>query len=263
MLPEQSVGSAPSSSTQKGNQNPARQRWLMAGSVALFIFLSLTAVQTARLGAAGFFVQIAQFEIDRWTSASSAPGLHDVNRVAGYFSDSLTYATNNPWALEGLGALELASMRASRVPQQALAATRDSHKRFRQALVQRPTSPFLWANVALAKLYLNEIDDEFLAALRHADELGPWEPASQQTILFVGLAAWQELDPALRQALVRTIERGALRNARKMFEIVKSYRRFDLICAISDYRLIAGPACGKPAAAAKEGKSMKGAMHRK
>jgi hypothetical protein len=234
-----------------GHPKPARHRWLMAGYVTLFIFLSLTAVQIARLGAAGLFVQIAQFEIDRWTPASSTPGLRDINRVARYFSDSLGYAAINPWALEGIGALDLASMRASRVPQEALAATKDGYLRFRQALLQRPTSPFLWANVALAKLYLNEIDDELLAALRHADELGPWEPASQQTILFVGLAAWQELDPALRQALVRTIERGALRNAQKTFEIVKSYRRFDLICAIYNYRLIAGPACGETAAAAR------------
>jgi len=235
----------------KGHQKPAGHRWLMASYVALFIFLSLTAVQSARLGAAGLFVQIAQFEIDRWTSASSTPSLRDINRVARYSSDSLRYAANNPWALEGIGALDLASMRASRVPQEALAATRDSHMRFRQALIQRPTSPFLWANVALAKLYLNEIDDGFLTALRHADELGPWEPAVQQTILFVGLAAWQELDPAMRQALVRTIERGESRNAQKMFEIVKSYRRFDLICAINNYRAIAGSDCRETTAAAK------------
>ena len=251
MLPEQSARPAPGSSVHNGHQKPARHRWRKAGYVALFVFLALVTVQTARLGAAGLFVQTAQFEIDTWTSAPSPPNLRDLNRVARYFAASLRYAADNPWALEGIGALDLAKMRASRVPHEALAATRDSHMRFRQALIQRPTSPFLWANVALAKLYLNEIDDEFLAALRHADELGPWEPAVQQTILFVGLAAWQELDPALRQALVRTIERGASRNAQKMFEIVKSYRRFDLVCAINNYRSIAGPDCRGTAAAAK------------
>lgn len=229
------------------HQKPARHPWLVAGYVALFLFLSVTAVQIAKLGAAGLFVQSAQFEIDRWTSVSSKPSARDINRVARYFSDSLRYAANNPWALEGIGALDLATMRASTVPKEALAAARDGRMRFRQALLQRPASPFLWANLALAKLYLNEIDDEFLAALRHADELGPWEPASQQTVLFAGLAAWQELDPALRQTLVRNIERGALRDARKTFEIVKSYGRFDLVCAIDTYRSIAGPDCGETA----------------
>ncbi len=142
-------------------------------------------------------------------------------------------------------------MRASRIPREALAVTRDARVRFRQALLQRPTSPFLWANLALTKLYLNEIDDELLTALRNADALGPWEPTVQQTTLFVGLALWQDLDPDLRQALVRTIERGALRNAQKMFEIVKSYARFDLICDIEQYKAkaISGPDCKKAAGA--------------
>ena len=221
--------------------------------MAFFIFLALVAAQCARLGAAGFFVQMAQNEADQWASAPRTPSAAEVSRVAKYFSDSLGYASANPWALEGAGAMDLARMRASRIPREALAAARDAHTRFRQALRQRPTSPFLWANLALTKLYLNEIDDELLSALRHADALGPWEPSAQQTTLFVGLAVWRDLDPGLQQALVRTIERGASRNAGKMFEIAKSYTRFDLVCAIEKYRLIAGPDCIKAAQTAKPG----------
>ena len=64
-----------------------------------------------------------------------------------------------------------------------------------------------------------------------------------------------DLDPDLRQALVRTIERGALRNAQKMFAIVKTYGRFDLICAIQKYEPIAGPDCRKASGAVKSGES--------
>lgn len=206
---------------------------------------------------AGLFVQTAQFEADRWTSASRTPGVAEISRIAKYFADSLEYAADNPWALEGLGALDLARMRASGIPREALAAARDAHTRFRLALAQRPSSPFLWAKLALTKLYLDEIDSELQAALRHADELGPWEPSVQQTILFVGLAAWQELDPGLRQALARTVERGASRNARKMFEIAKSYGRFDLVCAIAEYKAVGAADCARAAAAAASGKSRK------
>jgi hypothetical protein len=217
----------------------------MAGQAALFVVLALIAVQCARLGMAGLYVQTAQGEIDRWTSAARKPDRAEIRHAADHFSESLGYASGSPWALEGLGALDLARMRVSANPREALAVTRSAHVRFRQALLQRPTSPFLWANLALTKLYLNEIDDELLTALRHADELGPWEPGAQQTVLFVGLAVWRELDPGLQQALVRTIERGALHNAQKMFEIIRSYTRFDLVCAIEKYRLIAGPNCAK------------------
>ncbi len=199
---------------------------------------------------AGLLVQLGQFEIDGWASIPRSPSLAEVKHSAQYLSDSLAYVSDNPWALEGAGALDLAKMRASKVPREALAATKEAHSRFRQALLLRPTSPFLWANLALTKLYLNEIDSELLTALRHADELGPWEPTVQQTAVFVGLAVWQELDPERRQALVRAIERGARRSPQKMFEIVKSYRRFDLVCAIGAYEPVAGPDCRKSAIAA-------------
>lgn len=248
MLPEQPASPASTTPAHKDHQKSACHRWRKAYYAALFVFLALVTVQTARLGVAGLFVQTAQFEIDTWSSARSPLSPRDISRVAGQFSAALYYAADNPWALEGIGALDLAGLRVSRVPREALALARDGHTRFRQALIQRPTSPFLWANVALAKLYLGEIDGEFSAALQHADELGPWEPAVQQTVLFIGLAAWQDLDLARKEALVRTIERGASHHAQKMFEIVKSYRRFDLICAINNYRSMAGPDCSGGAA---------------
>lgn len=226
--------------------------------MALFIVVALIAVQCARLGMAGLLVQSAQGdEIDAWTPASPKPGMAQIRRATKYFADSLGYMPDNPWSLEGLGAMDLARMRTSTIPREALAVTRSAGARFRQALLERPTSPFLWANLALTKLYLEEIDDELLTALRHADELGPWEPTVQQTVLFVGLAVWQDLDPGLRQTLARTIARGATRDTRKMFNIVKSYTRFDLVCAIEQYKLIAAPDCAKAATDAGVGESIR------
>jgi len=256
MSPGPSAPAAPNSAARAGHRRSAGP-WGKVACVALFILLAITAAQCARLGAAGLLVQLAQDEVDRWTSASRKPGMAEIRRAAKYFSDSRAYAPENPWALEGLGALDLAKMRASRIPREALAYARDARVRLRQALLQRPTSPFIWANLALAKLYLDEIDDELLTALRHADELGPWEPTVQQTVLFVGLAAWQDLDPGMQQSLVRGIERGASRNAMKMFQIVKSYGRFDLICAIKKYENIAGPDCRKATGTDKPGEKMK------
>lgn len=235
---------------RNGDQRPGR-RWGKAAYAALFIVLALTAVQCARLGMAGLLVQTAQAEADRWTFASRAPNAAEIGRAAKYFTESLEYVSHNPWALEGAGALDLARMRASRIPREAHAAAQNARTRFRHALEQRPTSPFLWANLALTKLYLDEIDAELLAALRHADELGPWEPGVQQTALFVGLAIWRDLDPPLQRALERSIERGAARNARRMFEIVKSYARFDLVCAIEKYQPIAAADCAKAAETAR------------
>jgi hypothetical protein len=185
-----------------------------------------------------------------------------VRNASHYFSSSLDYVADNPWALEGLGALDLARMRTSKIPREALDATRSAHARFRQALLLRPTSPFLWANLALSKLYLDEIDDALRTALKQADALGPWEPGVQQTILFVGLAAWPDLDPETRTILERTLARGALRNRQKLLEIAKSYRRFDLVCAIDKYAEIAGPDCRNALAPLVSGELKKQGIHR-
>jgi hypothetical protein len=222
--------------TMRTRQAKPPQPWRKAAAVALFVVLALVALQVAGLGVSGLFAQMAYVETERSGVIATRIGAQAVGRIERQLFNSLRYARGNPWTLEQMGALNLAKMRASTVPREAVGLTREARTRFRQALYQRPTSPFLWANLALAKLYLDEIDAEFLAALRHAEALGPWEPIVQQMTVFAGLAAWQQLDPGLRQALVRTLERGALRNAEKMAQIVKSFRRFDLICGNSNYR---------------------------
>ena len=216
-----------------------------AAALALFVVLALITLQVAGLGISGLFAEMAQLETERSGIETGPARARQIGRVEQRLFNSLRYAPGNPWTLEQMGALDLARMRASTIPREAVALTRNARTRFRQALYQRPTSPFLWANLALAKLYLDEVDAEFFTALRHADELGPWEPAVQQVTVFVGLAAWQKLDPGMRQTLVRTLERGALRNAEKMVEIVKSYRRIDLICGIKKYNSLLARECRK------------------
>ena len=136
-------------------------------------------------------------------------------------------------------------MHAATDPALAIAAVRSANAHFYMTLIERPASPFAWANLALSKLYLDELDDELFAALRRADELGPWEPEVQQSVLFVGLAAWHKLGTAQQAAMVRTLERAVQRNATKVTEIVKSFSRLDLLCAINNSKLKIEDTCSR------------------
>ena len=243
---------APATATHSGPGRPLR-RSARARELVLVVLLVLVALATVRLGIAGLFVELAQERIDQWAPGTSRPPAVEVERAAGYFSDSLSLAADDPWALEGAGAMDLARMRASTDPREALAAAQEARARFRLALRARPTSPYLWANLALTKLYLDEIDAELLAALRHADELGPWQQTIQQTVVFVGLAAWPHLDSRMRNSLLQTMRRGAVRSPQKILEIGKSYARLDLVCAIQQISSIAAAECSKAAAAAESG----------
>lgn len=234
---------------------PARElpgatgRWARLALIALLMAIGLAIAQSVRMGISGSKVARAQAEVDLASGGRRAPTTAEVMAVADraqtYFAEGLTYEPDNPWALEGLGLLELQRMRLVRTPGEAVAHARNALRRFRDGLRQRPTSPFLWANLALAKLYLDEIDSEFITALSHADQLGPWEPSTQQVVLFAGLAAWQHLDPGLKRSMGAVLERGGLRNSVKMFEIVKGYRRFDLVCPLRSYHLLAAAECRK------------------
>jgi len=231
--------------------------WYRATCAALFLVLFLIGLQCAKLGMAGLRVEFGQQEMDHWTSSRRPYGIAEIDRIAKYFNDSLNHVADHPWGLEGLGALDLARMRLSTSPKAARAYTQDAYQRFRRALYQRPSSPFLWANLALSKLYLDEVDAEFFAALRYANELGPWEPSAQQTVLFAGLAAWDKLDHGLQQQIMAVLERGASRNAGKMFEIARNFRRFDLVCGNKSYDLIGAVDCRNATKAARSAQSDK------
>jgi hypothetical protein len=207
------------------------------------IALAGAAFQSVRLGIAGFHAQSAHKEVENWRSRSTPIRAQEWQAVHASVRAGLEYVPTHPASLEVLGTLDLARMRGSAEPKAAVGAARDALHHFRQSLIERPTSPFVWANVALAKMYLDEQDAEMFAALRHANALGPWEPVVQQTTVFVGLAAWSRMGPDERAALVETIKRASERAPAHMFQVVKGFGRYDLVCDIARYAQVDQKAC--------------------
>ena len=204
---------------------------LCAGT--LILILGFLAFKAGREGLSNFYAQSAQLEIERWSKPGQTLRGNEGTRVMQYLGSSLYHSPNNPWPLEVMGTLQLRSMSAAKDPRLAVAAARSANVNFRMALAQRPTSPFSWANVALTKLYLGEQDEALLRAIERAEELGPWEPEVQQTVIFVGLTLWNRLNPTQQATVVRAMDRGARRNPGKIAEIAKTFDRIDLFCALS------------------------------
>jgi hypothetical protein len=194
----------------------------------LLIGCLLVALQAVRLGFSESYSQLAHREV--------ATGKARIGAAQEALGESLRYSESNPSALNLIGTLRVLKIRASTNASEAVAVANEARSFFREGLQLRPTSPFLWANLALAKLYLDELDLEMLAALRYADTLGPWEPMVQEATVFVGLAVWHKLDSAMRASVARAVERAGLRNADRMFAVVKSYGRQDLACNLEIYR---------------------------
>jgi hypothetical protein len=218
----------------------SRQR-IVAG--ALFLLVAAAAGLAASLGLANLYAQTARLQQEHWAAGSRSFREEDLETVMGHIAAGLRGMPGHSWSLEERASLEFLRMRTTGDPQVALGAVRAARNDLRQALRDRPTSPFIWANITLAKLFLNEFDDELFTAMRTANLAGPWEPQVQRAVLFVALAAWPRLDPALREETLQVVRRGALRDANSMVEIGKSYSRLDLLCGINEYESLAREAC--------------------
>ena len=203
------------------------------------------AFKAGKEGLSNFYAQSAHLEIERWSQPGQRLQGNEGTRVMQYLANSLDYSPRNPWSLEEMGTLQLRGVNAIRDPLLAVAAARSANANFRAVLAERPTSPFSWANLALTKLYLDEQDDELFRALGRAEELGPWEPEVQQTVMFVGLTVWNRLSPAQQAIVVRTMRRGAQRDPGKIAEIARNFDRIDLFCALG-YSGLQGTGSCKP-----------------
>ena len=212
---------------------------------ALILLLAFLAWRAGIEGISNLYVQSAYQEINRWSMPGHKDRGDEFTRVSQYLTESLRYSPHNTWSLEEMGTFQLRRMAVAADPALAVAAARSAYTQFRTTRSERPASPHPWANLALSKLYLDEQDEELFTALRRADELGPWEPAVQQTVILVGLAVWQKLVPEQRASVVRTMERAMLRNALKVTEIAKSFNRLDLLCAINNNKLKPEETCGR------------------
>ena len=210
-------------------------RAVCAGALALL--LACLAWRAGNEGIANSYFLLANQELNRRAVPGQVLRGDEWKREMQYLTESLRYSPDNAWALEAMGAFQLRRRHAATDPARAAEAVRSANAHFHLALMERPTSPFVWANLALSELYLHDLDEDLFTALRHADALGPWEPEVQYLVSFVGLAAWDRLGPAQRAATVRTMERAARRNAPQVTEMLKSFNRLDLLCDINNAKL--------------------------
>lgn len=143
---------------------------------------------------------------------------------------SLRYSPLNPRALELAGRHDLAGIRVRADDRSFQATTHSAYEYFRLALQVRPASADAWVALAQTKLFRGEWDEEMFAALRHADQLAPWEYHIQHAIVFVSATAWGKLDADRRAATLRTLERATRHNAEPIAQLLKRVNRLNILC---------------------------------
>lgn len=93
---------------------------------------------------------------------------------------------------------------------------------YRSACALRPTFPYTWAYLALAKQLRGERDEEFWVAFDKALQYGRNEPGVQQTIGRVAFALWPTLKPAYQSAVVNMLSSASKVSHRNLVELADS-----------------------------------------
>lgn len=112
-------------------------------------------------------------------------------------------------------------------PRPAVArASREAAARlFGEALGRRPGWGFAWAQFAESRLLAGAPRAGALQALGRAARLAPWEPDVQRKVIWLGLALWEALPPALQAEVTGTVRR-ALRIDNRVDVIVGLARQY-------------------------------------
>jgi len=200
--------------------------------------LGYAAYESAKRGLADWRSMRWRHEIASWAERRASPPQDRMQDAITTLIDALELTPEDPTLIEHLGvALELRASGPLPSGESRRLYLAGALSYFRNAAALRPTSPYTWANILLAKYRLGEVDDEFFAAMRNALEFGPWEPAVQLIVADTALGAWEKLDSGLRTRVSENLQRATLRQADALARIATYHHRIDLVCAASFERM--------------------------
>jgi hypothetical protein len=150
----------------------------------------------------------ARRAIAKWDAPARTPEA-DWRRAQAALEGAYGREPDNPLYAEELGRVHEWRALARAAPDPgARTQLRAALASFRAAARMRPASAAAWANIALVKFRLEEMDYEFYGALDRAERMGPWEPFVQRSLADIGFASWSWLAAPGREIAAGAIERG-------------------------------------------------------
>jgi len=201
-------------------------------AMVLIVCSLLIVWQLFRVMMADLIAYRAEYAIEQWQKNKTTPKADDLDKALSDIDSAISWQPDNPELLDVkvqlLLYLAYADFSNTERFRSSISAGLDLS---RQSVQLRPRWPYSWANLALAKAYLNQNDDEFATALKKSARFGPWEPSVQSTLAEAGMVQWNGLDKSLRQVVSDNIYRGLLRNSVSMKAVVDRHRKRFLVCA--------------------------------
>ena len=159
----------------------------------------------------------------------------DWRAVETSLNRALALAPENPDYLSTLGWLQQLGLRQEQDalnPAEKAQLETLAYKSFARASAQRPTWPYDWADMAVEQnRQANFSGAPYHVALVNAARFGPWKDDIQLLVTEFALDTWDDLNPAARQALLKTVDRGLKRQADKIVAIIEAQATWATLCS--------------------------------
>lgn len=174
----------------------------------------------------------ARSMMDKWSKNPNSLDTASWQKAQQYLASALDYSPNNSEYLAMQGNLyEWQALIKAREPVEKLNDYKVALDYYRRALHLRPAFAYYWANIAVVKSMLGEVDEEFYQAVDRSLVLGAWEPGVQLKIADATLGVWYLLDKNGWAKLLANVEKGLQSNPQAIMTLAKKYQVFRQLCA--------------------------------
>ncbi|MDH3325364.1 MAG: tetratricopeptide repeat protein [Gammaproteobacteria bacterium] len=197
----------------------------LIGILLYFIYIA------ANHGIADVKVYNSRAIMDSWASGKRVVEKNDWESAHQSLLSALEYSPENPEYLALLG--NLYEWRVANQPVNSPSVITDLNTAldfYRLALLKRPAFAFYWANIAVIKSMLAEVDKEFYLAVDRALVLGAWEPGVQLKIADATLGVWYLLDENGWNKMIENIDRGLQVNAKPILAMARKNKVLYQLC---------------------------------
>ncbi|MEE9551633.1 MAG: hypothetical protein V3V89_01185 [Gammaproteobacteria bacterium] len=202
-------------------------------STCLIVGLFSCSVVAARWGIASVFAYPAKKQLSEWQESQKLLNQNQWGDIQADLNKALVKDPANPEILRNLGLSDEGGSNYYPVgDNSAIEARQFAYQYYQDALTGRPTWPYHWADLALVKYRLGELDTEFYMAFEHAIRLGPWEPWIQHIIADIGMHNWNNFSPEVQVSVMKTIRNGLrhIDGAKTMLGLVTRYNMLEQVC---------------------------------
>ena len=102
----------------------------------------------------------------------------------------------------------------------------------KQAIRLRPQWPYSWANLALMKSHLQQLDVEYLYAVNQAVRFGPWEISSNEALVQAGFNGWNKLTVNSRKITINALERIYQQEPKAARRLLEHFSKQTTVCPL-------------------------------